>query len=78
MAPSVSKSQERLFQMVHAYQKGELKGKAPAKIKEVSSHILESDAKDFAKGKEKGLPEKKGSLKVRILEAMVKSAFARK
>lgn len=76
--PAESASQRRLMGMVHAYQKGELKGKAPAKIKDVASHISESDAADFAKSKEKGLPEKKGSLKERILVAMVKSAFARK
>ena len=56
--PAVSKSQQRLFGMVHAYKNGKLKN-APAKIKEVARHISDDDARDFAKTKRKGLPEEK-------------------
>lgn len=64
--------------MVHAYQKGELKS-PPKKIKEVSEHISKSDAKDFASTKSKDLPEKKeGSMKARIMCAMLKTATTHK
>lgn len=56
--PAVSKSQQRLFGWVHAYQKGEAKN-APNKIKEIAKGISKRDAKDFAKTKRTGLPEKK-------------------
>lgn len=55
--PAKSKSQQRLFGMVHAYQKGELKD-APEKIKDVADSISEKDAKDFAETKHKKLPNK--------------------
>lgn len=58
--PALSKSQQRLFGMVHAYKKGKLK-KAPKKIKEIAKHISDEDAKDFAKTKSRDLPEKKAS-----------------
>lgn len=58
--PALSKSQQRLFGMVHAYKTGKLK-KAPKKIKEVAKHISDEDARDFAKTKSSGLPEKKAS-----------------
>ena len=58
--PALSKSQQRLMGMVHAYKNGKLKN-APQKIKDVSKHISDSDAKDFAKTKTKDLPEKKAS-----------------
>ena len=58
--PALSKSQQRLFGMVHAYKNGKLK-KAPKKIKEIADHISDEDARDFAKTKSKGLPEKKAS-----------------
>ena len=58
--PAKSKAQQRLMGMVHAYKTGRLK-KAPAKIKEVASHISDSDARDFAKTKSSDLPEKKAS-----------------
>ncbi len=57
--PAVSGSQQRLFGMVHAYQKGKLK-KAPKKIREIARHISEDDAKHFAETKHDGLPERKG------------------
>lgn len=59
--PAKSKSQQRLFGWVHAYQKGEAKN-APKKIKDIAKSISKSDAKDFAKTKRTGLPEKKASL----------------
>lgn len=58
--PAVSQSQQRLFGMVHAYKKGKLKN-APKKIKNVADHISDGDARDFAKTKSSGLPEKKAS-----------------
>ena len=56
--PARSKSQQRLFGMVHAYQKGKLKD-APEEVKEIARSISEEDAEHFAKTKHKGLPEKK-------------------
>ena len=56
--PAQSKSQQRLFGWVHAYQKGEAKN-APKKIKDIAKSISKSDARDFAKTKTSGLPEKK-------------------
>ena len=64
--------------MVHAYQKGELKS-PPKKIKDVAKHISKADAKDFASTKSEDLPEKKeGSVKDRIMRAMLKAALARR
>lgn len=55
--PSTSKSQQRLFGMVHACQKS---GKcASDKIKDIAKDIKPKDADDFAKTKHKGLPERK-------------------
>lgn len=56
--PAVSESQQRLFGMVHAYQKGRLKH-APAKIRRVAKHISEEDAEHFARTSHDGLPERK-------------------
>lgn len=56
--PAKSKSQQRLFGMVHAYQKGRLKH-APASVKRIAKHISEEDAEHFAKTRHKGLPETK-------------------
>jgi hypothetical protein len=56
--PARSKSQQRLFGMVHAYQKGKLKD-APESIKEIARSISDEDAEHFAKTKHKELPEKK-------------------
>lgn len=54
--PSKSKSQQRLFGMVHACQKtGECAG---SKIKKIAKNISKKDAKDFAKTKHKALPRK--------------------
>jgi len=54
--PSKSKSQQRLFGMVHACQN---KGKCASKeIKKIAKSISKEDAKDFAKTKHEGLPNK--------------------
>lgn len=56
--PATSKSQQRFMGMVHAVQKGDMK--APSKqVAEAAKSMSKSDAKDFAKTKHKGLPEKK-------------------
>ena len=55
--PSKSKSQQRLFGMVHAFQKGELKNASP-EIKKVAKSIDYDNATHFAETKHKGLPEK--------------------
>ena len=55
---SVSKSQQRFFGMVRATQKGETKAPS-SEVARVASSIKKSDAKDFAKTKHKGLPDKK-------------------
>ena len=54
---SVSKKQQRFFGMVRAAQKGE--GVASPEVAKVACEISKKDAKDFAKTKHKGLPEKK-------------------
>lgn len=48
--PSSSESQRRLFGMVLAQKRGELKNPSN-KIKNISQGISESDARDFAKKK---------------------------
>ena len=55
--PAKSKEQQRLFGMVHAYQKGELKD-ASEEVKDIAKTISKKDAKDFAETKHKGLPNK--------------------
>ena len=58
--PALSKSQQRLFGMVHAIQKGDVKpGKFSKKIREMAKRVDPGDARDFASTKTKGLPEKK-------------------
>jgi hypothetical protein len=42
--------------MVHAYKKGLLKD-APDRVKQIASHISDTDAVHFAETKTKGLPE---------------------
>lgn len=48
MAPSVSASQQRLFGMVLAAKRGQMKNPS-SKVKKVASGISEGDARDFAK-----------------------------
>lgn len=50
MPPAFSESQRKLFGMVLAAKRGELKNPSP-KIKKISQGISENDARDFAKKK---------------------------
>jgi len=59
--PARSKAQQRLFGMVHAVQKGEMKAPS-AKIRELARRVNPQDARDFAATRRKGLPEKKSSV----------------
>ena len=59
--PAKSKAQQRLFGMVHAYQKHG--GDASPKVKKIAGQISYDDADEFASTKHKGLPEKKKSFK---------------
>lgn len=56
--PATSKSQQRLFAMVRAYQKGELKNASP-KIKHIAQTISPADAEKYASTPHKGLEELK-------------------
>jgi len=58
---AVSRAQQRFMGMVHAAQKGE--EPASAEVAQVADTMKKSDAKDFAKTKHKGLPEKKKGVK---------------
>ena len=69
--PAKSKAQQRLFGMVHAYQKGELDN--PSKtIKKIGDNISFKKAKKFASTKHKKLPEKvdESSIKQYIPDAV--------
>lgn len=69
--PAKSKSQQRLFGMVHAYQKGELDN--PSKeIKDIAKSITKKDAKDFAETKHKGLPNRVKKNKKKTNENCIK------
>jgi hypothetical protein len=59
--PATSKSQQRLFGWVHAYQTGQTR-RAPKKIKSLSKSISKSDARDFAATGHEDLPERKEAL----------------
>lgn len=75
--PAVSKSQQRLMGMVHAYNKGELGKVAPSllkKIKTMAKSMKKKEVKDFAKTKRKNLPS--SVKKSEILNDMVKLADA--
>ena len=55
--PAVSQKQQKFMGMVHAVQKGDIK--APSKeVADAAKSIKPKSAKDFAKTKRKGLPEK--------------------
>lgn len=56
--PATSKSQQRLFAMVRAYQKGELKNASP-KIKHIAQTISPEDAEKYASTPHTGLDELK-------------------
>ena len=57
--PSKSKAQQRFMGIVHAFNKGELKGSEVSKqVKDVAKSMKKKDTKDYAKTKHKGLPNK--------------------
>ena len=70
-----SRAQQRFFGMVRAAQKGELENPSP-EVADVAGEISKKDAKDFAKTKHKGLPEKKKIEEVAFLAAAGKAALA--
>ena len=55
--PAKSKSQQRLFGMAHAYNKGELPDASP-EVKALAKSLKKKRVKEFAKTKHKGLPNK--------------------
>lgn len=55
--PAKSKSQQHFMGMVYAFKKGELKD-APESVKKAAKSMTKKSAKDFAKTKTKGLPDK--------------------
>ena len=73
--PSVSKSQQRLFGMVHAHQK--YGTPVSPEVEKIADSIGEKDAEKFASTKHKGLPErKKKTLKEWIQEKLNSSLEA--
>ena len=72
---AVSKKQQRFFGMVRASHNGE--GAASPEVAKVAGEISKKDAKDFAKTKHKGLPEKvkvKESLSVKDTKKLNKAS----
>lgn len=63
--PAKSKSQQRLFGMVYAYQTGKLKTKSK-KIKDIAHSISKEDARHFAETKHKDL-EKQSATKTKVM-----------
>lgn len=56
--PATSKSQQKLFALVHLYQQGKLPAdKVSAKIKRIAKTISPEDAKKYASTKHAGLKE---------------------
>ncbi len=53
--PAISKAQQRFMGMVHAAQKGDMENPSPEVAKAADS-MSDTDAKDFASTKHKGLP----------------------
>ena len=60
--PAVSKSQQRLFGIVRAVQKGEIAATTP-EVAKLAATMKKKDVKDFASTKHDGLPKKKKTLK---------------
>lgn len=54
---AVSRDQQKLMGMVHAYKKGDLKNPSP-KVKEIAKGMSDKEAKKFAKTKHRDLPKK--------------------
>lgn len=70
--PAKSKSQQRLFGMVRAIQKGEAKpSQFSKKIREMAKRVDPQDAHDFAATHTKRLPEKKAG----FLDSMFAQGF---
>lgn len=69
--PAVSKSQQRLFGMLHAYQTGTLSTQPSARLKKLRDRIDPDDVLHFAETKRKGLPEhvKKAAFKRGFMRA---------
>ena len=67
--PARSRSQQRLFAMVHAYNKGELHcGRSLRKrVVDLAGRISDDDARDFARTKHDGLPERKEEKKAQVM-----------
>lgn len=55
--PAKSKAQKNLFGLLYAYKKGEIKS-IPKKLKKIADSMDIEDIKDFAKTKNKNLPDK--------------------
>ena len=55
---AVSKQQQKFMGMVHAMQKGKKISGASKELKAAAKGMTKKAAKDFAKTKHKGLPEK--------------------
>ena len=73
--PAVSKSQQRLFGMVHALQKGTLsKDRVSSGIRRMAKNISPESVSHFAKTKHTKLPNKKRKKKNSTKEAMLKAA----
>jgi 16S rRNA C967 or C1407 C5-methylase (RsmB/RsmF family) len=65
--PAKSQTQQRLFGMVDACQKGELEN--PSKeVEKIAKSMPNKEVKKFAKTKHKGLPEKVGENKLRLTQ----------
>jgi hypothetical protein len=75
--PATSVAQQRLFGMVLAAKRGQLKNPS-AKVSQVASHISESSARDFAKTKDKGLPQHVKPKKRKIAKAAKPVAIPRR
>lgn len=74
--PAKSKSQQRLFGMAHAYNKGELPD-ASEEVKELAKSLKKKQVKEFAETKHKGLPnkvKKKKKKKAEMLNHFLKLA----
>ena len=67
--PARSKSQQRLFAMVHAYNKGELHcdGRLRKRIAALSKRISDEDARHFAATPHAGLPERTEEKRAQVM-----------
>lgn len=67
--PAKSRSQQRLFAMVHAYNKGEFHGSRSlrSRVAALSRRISDEDARHFAETPHAGLPERKEEKKAQVV-----------